>query len=39
MQDAPGSVDVFDGKLDTVLLLGNKSAAIRVLMSFARCEG
>ncbi len=36
--DVPGFVEIFNGKLDTVLAPGNKFAAIQVLMSFARHE-
>ncbi len=32
----PGYVEVFNGKLDRALALGNRSDAIRMLMSFAR---
>lgn len=34
----PGYVEVFNGKLDKAIALGNSSAAFRFLMSFARRE-
>lgn len=34
--NVPGFVDIFNGKLDKTLALGNRSDAIKILISFAR---